>query len=183
MRTAILMSLMLTSSVLACASDPNKELKDAQEAQAEAARERRVEQVEQAKDNRLDRIETRTDQIGQRAENMLPEGAEQRAKAQAEMMAARQTFQANAQARLQKADAGLVEVRRKMDIAGGRVPLSLRDEVNLVERERASLRGDLGRLPMVTHDRWGEETKRIDTRLDSLEGSIDAVTSRVDGLR
>jgi tetrahydromethanopterin S-methyltransferase subunit G len=183
MRTQLWISLLLTAPLFACANNPNKELKEAKAAEAEAAREQRVEAIEEAKDNRIDRIEKRTDQMSERAENVLPEGAEQRAKAQAEMIAARQTFQANAQAKLHKAAARLDEVKRKMEVAGGRVPLSLRDEVTLMERERASLAADLGHLPMVTNDRWGEETKRIESRLDALESSVDSAQSRVDDLR
>jgi hypothetical protein len=108
----------------------------------------------------------------------LPEGSEQRAKAQGDMAETRQLFMARAQARLHKADARLVEARRKLQIAGGRVPTDVHDRANFAQRQTTSLTNDLGHLPLVTNDRWADETKRIESRLDEVEKSVDDVSSK-----
>jgi hypothetical protein len=179
MKTAISMFMLLALPIAACASDPNKKAKEANVAEAETMREQREKGIEQQADQQVRRIEQQADQQKDQA-GALPQSAEQRAKAQADIMAERQTFAARAQERLRKADARIEEARRKLQVAGGRAPLAAHEKLSMAERERSGVATDLGHVTMVSNERWSDETKRIESRLDALESIVDDVSSQAD---
>jgi hypothetical protein len=181
-QSIMFMCLLVGAPIAGCASNPNKEVKEARNEETEAMRARSEQQIEKTKEQQIQGIERSAEQ-GKTAADTLPEGSEQRAKAQIEMNEARQTFQVQAQARLQKAQARLEEAQRKLQVAGGRAPTSVHDRVDNVSRETAALSTDVSHLSQVTNDSWGAEKKRIEMRLDQIESSVDDVKSKVDDLK
>jgi len=178
MKTAIVI-FMLLAAPIGCASDPNKKLREAKVEEAEAARQQREEAIDKTKDQKVEGIEKRTDLSKDQAE-ALPEGSEQRAKAQADVTAERQIFEVQSQAKLQKMNARLEEARRKLQVAGPRVPTAIHDRLNIATKQSASVASDLGHLPQVTTERWTDERKRIEGRLAELESLVDEVASQAD---
>ena len=162
----------------ACAGDRNKQVQEASLNQAEASRSEREAQIDQMKKEQVEAIEN----TKPRTENM-PEATQQRAKAESQMMQERQKFQVNAQARLQKAQARLDEARQKIQIAGGRAPVSLTDQVNSADRMTSTVSTEINRLPQVSGDAWDVEKKSLETRLDEIDKTVDDVKSKADSLK
>jgi hypothetical protein len=185
MRTPIsIFTLLLLAAPIAiasCSSDPNKKAKQAGIDDAEAARQAQVNSIDATKDRQLEDIERSTGDLQRQAET-LPPGAEQQAKAQAEVAGTRQVYDANAKARLQTANARLDEAWRKIQLAGPRATTEVHDEVNAATRLRASIGKELDAIPSVTDARWPIETKRINARLDELEERVDDLVSQANEL-
>lgn len=182
-RRVVYLSVLLAVPLVGVAgcsnNDRNKQVEEAQKTEVEAAREQRVQSIDQAKENQVEAIEKRTDQVQEQAKQ-LPDQTEQRAKAQADMMSTRETFSAQARARLQKADARIEETRNKLKIAGGRAPLAAHDKVDQAARDRAEVAAGVDRLRGVSNDRWGDAKKRVEKQLDELDALVDDAASQAD---
>jgi uncharacterized phage infection (PIP) family protein YhgE len=165
----------------ACASNPNKELKEARAEDAETVREQKVEQIEKSQKEQVEQIEKRTAQTVEGADR-VPASSQERAKAQAEMVESRKKFQANASARLQKLEARLNEAEKKLRIAGGRVPTKTWDKAKMASELRNGLSNQVNHLAETSDAQWGDEKERIDARLDQLESTVGDVQSQADAL-
>jgi hypothetical protein len=181
MKPKMMISLLVAVPLaVGCASDPNKKAKQAQAEEAEAIRAQSEKRIEETKEQTVSGAENRTDQMRERADN-FPAGTEQRAKAQADFVEERQKFRADAQARLQKADARLEEARRKLQIGAGRVPTTTAlDSVSRAATARDRLAVTLNGMPQVSNDQWGSTKKQMEADLDQLETLVDDATSQAD---
>jgi membrane-bound lytic murein transglycosylase len=173
--TVLLVAPLGTASLAACASDPNKQLKEATAQEAEANRvqhEAQIDQTEQQEDTRLEAI--RPDTRG------MPAASEQRAKAQSAMGEQRQKFENDARARIQKVQGRLEESRQKLQLGGGDVPTSIQDQLRQTARLTEGLSNQIAHVAQVGDDRWSSEKKRIDEQLEDLEKSANDVKSDAD---
>lgn len=168
-------ALSLTVLLAACASDPNKQLKEATAQEAEANRAQQEAQIDQTKKQE----DTRLEAIKPDTANMAP-ASEQRAKAQSNMGEDRQKFENDVRARLQKIQARLDESRQKLQISRGSAPTSIQDKLNDTTRLAGDLSGHLAHLSEVSNDAWAGEKKRIEDNLSALESAADDVKSKAD---
>ena len=173
MKTTTVLSLAVL--LVACASDPNKQLKEATAEEADANRAQREAQINQEKKQE----DTRLEAIKPDTTNMSP-ASEQRAKAQSSMGEDRQKFENDARARLQKIQAHLDESRQRLQIARGSAPTSIHDKLDETTRLAGDLSGQLGHLSEVSNEAWAGEKKRIEARLGELESSAAHVKSKAD---
>ena len=168
-------ALSLAVLLVACASDPNKQLKEATAQEAEANRAQQEAQINASKkqeDTRLEAIKPDT--------TNMPPASEQRAKAQSNMGEDRQKFENDARARLQKIQGRLDEARQRLQIARGNAPTSIHDKLNDTTRLAGDLSSHLDHLSEISNDTWAGEKKRIEDRLGELESSADDVKSKAD---
>ena len=168
-------ALSLTVLLAACASDPNKQLKEATAQEAEANRAQREAQIDQSmkqEDTRLEAIKPDT--------RGLPAASEQRAKAQSAMGEERQKFENEARARIQKVQARLEASRQKLQLGGGDVPTSIQDKLAQTTRLTDNLSSQVAHVAQVSDDQWSSEKKRIEAQLRDLEKSADDVKSDAD---
>lgn len=173
--TVLLVAALGTASLAACASDANKQLKEATAQEADANRAQREAQIDTAKkqeDTRLEAIKPDT--------QGLPWASEQRAKAQSAMGEERQKFENDVRARLQKVQARLEESRQKLQLGGGDVPTSIQDKLIQTTRLTDNLSRQVAHVSQVGDDRWSAEKKRIEEQLRDLEKSADDVKSDAD---
>jgi hypothetical protein len=193
--TAISLSVLLVAPLAiaplgGCAGDKNKQLNEATTQEAEAMRQAREEQIDQAKKQQEKQIEEAKKVEEQQIESaakarsdVLPQstqGTEEKAKAQADLVADRQKFQTEAEARLQKAEARLDESRKKLQVARGHAPTAVHDRLEATSRLANSLESDISHLSQVSNDAWDQEKKRIEARLDEIENAADDVKSKAD---
>lgn len=173
--TVLLVAPLGTASLAGCASDRNKQLKEATAQEADANRALREAQVDQAKkqeDTRLEAIKPNTEG--------LPPASEQRAKAQSAMGEERQKFENDARARLEKVQARLEAARQRLQLGGGNAPTSIQDKVNQTTHLADSLSSQVAHLSQVSDDRWSAEKKRIEESLSDIESSADDVKSKAE---
>lgn len=169
-------ALALTALLVAgCASDQNKQLKEATAQEAAATRTQREAQIDEAKKQEDTRLEAIKPDTGN-----MPAASQQRAKAQSEMGEERQKFENDARARLQKVQARLDEARQRLQLAGGNAPSSIRDKLDGTAHLADSLSSQIGHLSQVSDDGWSSEKKRIEERLGEIESSADDVKSKAD---
>ena len=175
----VAVSILTVAPLAACgSSDRNKQVQEATINEAEAATNARETQIDQQQKQQVEAIEA-----NQPRTDNLPEATQQRAKAESAMIEDRQKFAAESQARLQKAQARLDEARTKVQVAGGKAPASINDELSSVSRMTAVTATDIGRLSTVSNDGWSAEKKRIESRLDDIDKAVDDVKSKADDLK
>jgi hypothetical protein len=163
------------AALSACASDKNKQLDEAAAQQAEATRSARESQIEETQKEQMKSVEANKKSL----EN-APQGSEQLAKAQADVVGERQKFQVDAQARLQKAEARLQEARTKLRIGRGNADVTVQNKMTETTRMASILNDEINHLPQVSNDNWSAEKKRIDKALGDLESATDDVKSKAD---
>jgi hypothetical protein len=178
MRTSIILCLALAAPVVACASDQNKKLEDAQKQEAENARKSAEQSAEQVKKSEMGAIEQQGEQAKHQAE-ALPEQSQERAKTQVAVSVERQKYITEAQTRLQKINARLQETQQKAQLARGNIPLSTTDKINEAGRLMTSVNDQINRLPQVSPAGWSDETKRVDAQLDHVESLVGDASSEV----
>jgi hypothetical protein len=176
--TVLLVAPLVAAPLVGCASDPNKRIKDASAQEAAEMRAEQEAQIDQTKKQQDKRIEAMKPDTAN-----LPPASEERAKAQSDMGEARQKFENDARARLQKVQARLEEARRKLQLAGGDAPTSINDQLNQTLKLANNLSDRITHLSQVSNDRWPSDRKRIEDQLSDLEKSGDDVTSKADSFR
>ena len=178
--TSFAMSVLVVAplalgGVSACASDKNKQLDEAAAQEAEATRSARETQIEQTQKEQMKSIEANKKSL----EN-APQGSEQLAKAQADIVEERQKFQVESEARLQKAEARLQEARTKLRIRPGNADVNVDNKMSEAARMASVIQDEINHLPQVSNDNWSAEKTRLDKALSNLESTTDDVKSKAD---
>jgi hypothetical protein len=170
--TALSLTVLL---VAGCASDPNKQLKQATAEEATANRAQQEAQINATKtqeDTRLEAIKPDTEG--------MPPASQDRAKAQSAMGEERQKFENDVRARLAKVQGRLDEARQRLQLGGGNAPSSIREKLDETKRLADGLSTQLTHLPQVSNDGWSSEKRRIEESLGDLESSAAEVKSKAD---
>ena len=176
------MVTVLAASTFGCASDPNKDVKDA-----------RIQEIEAKTDSKDDSAEAQRKQAEHAAEVQRAQSdglaanqyagapaSRERAEAENKMTEERKSYQAKARERLQKLDARAAEAKAKIEAARGKAPTDARRQLETVSTQRGLVMTDMDRLATVSNDAWKDATSSLDTKLDDLEKLTDSAVKSAD---
>ena len=182
-RTWLFSTLVATALVTGtgCASDPNKQLEDAQKKEVEARREQREDNIDRQKENSLEATEAQKQQSDERAK-ALPSGTQERVEAENTMRKDRTEYDVKADARLKKVDARIDEAQKKLRLAGARAPGTLRDKVTRATTQREAVGRQLDALRSAPDAQWKDGKDALDKRLDELEKTVDETGAKVNSV-
>lgn len=194
------LSLMLAlAGATACQSDPNRKVEmaqaeqreDNQEAareQAELSREQREERNELAQDQREgndpvnERVEERNELAQDQTEERKDLVADQREdhaenrqdvrEAAKDSQTDKKEFARASRERLRKAEARVQEIRKEG------VPANATATLNTIPRQCEDAERDIDALESIKTANWEQQKNQVDSKLASLEQSIDRVESR-----
>lgn len=168
----------------ACASDPNKKLRQAEWDAIEERQDERTHAIENDKDRREARIEARTDareNAADRAHAGDPDREDLR-EAQIAMSEDRQKFRVDARARAQKLDARADALRNKLGVLGTNADLEARERLNDVAKQRQLVEWQIQRLDRARNDQWRAEKEGVKARLDELERITNSAAKKIESL-
>jgi len=164
-----------------CASDPNKNVDDARDAQLRAATAQSEGRAEDKSNNKVAEATREKNATQTHAEQSNAHDANKDvAVADAKMKLARDEYRAKATERLEKLDAKRSELAVRLDRAGPKASTKSRDALQLTGTQRATVAQGLLALPQVPRENWSGATSKLDTDLDQLETLITAAAKEVD---
>jgi len=175
-------ALLPLTLVIGCASDPNKNLKEARNEEAEAVRAQRVGQAEVQKDMSLEKSEAKNEAVHQQA-SAYEDGTKNRMAAEGNMKAERDSYTAKAQERLDRVKARLQEAKRKIAIAGNKAPLTVKTEVDAAMSAHATVANNLRDMQTVTDDNWKTASKATNDRIEELENVAEQAHGRANSMK
>lgn len=181
MKRAILLGC-ISIAAIACASDPNKKVNEAQDEQLKT--ERRSEQAAAE-----DRKDVAADQAEQQRKSTVAGGTpgteadQKRLKADAKMTEARQVALAKANERLQKCDAKTNELRAQVNKAGGKATTASRDSLQAVETQRNAAKTSIDQLANTDDASFKQAKDYADNQLDTLEAYVKKAGKEVDDFK
>ncbi len=181
MNRSLLLSVLLSTAVFACASDPNKAANDAHDEQLKSERNQAQSNADHRSDVKVNAAEVRQENTTDNATGTP--AMKNTTEANAKMTEARTVARAKATERLEKVDARIVELKALVDKAGPKAPTSARDSLKTVATQRGLVTNELGRLPTVTDDQFRNATDNLDKQLDTLEGLVKNAGTEVDKIK
>lgn len=181
MNRSLLLSVLLSTAVFACASDPNKAANDAHDEQLKTERN----QAQNAADKRSDvKVNAAEMQQERTADNAAGTPAMKKTTAaDSKMTEARTVARAKATERLEKVDARIVELKSLVAKAGPKAPTSASDSLRTVATQRGMVTNELDRLPTISDDQFRNATDNLDKQLDTLEGLVKNAGTEVDKIK
>jgi hypothetical protein len=183
MRLSLLGCLVASLSVasFACASDPNKDAKNARDAELEAQREHRQDVAENRGDQRVGAAEAKRENTENTADHSgNSDATKDRVSADAKLTESREVYRAKASERLEKLDARTSELKTLLARAGAKATTKARDSMRTVETQRSSVTHDLEQLPKVSDDAFAGAKSHLDSQLDTLEGLVKKTAKDID---
>jgi hypothetical protein len=195
-RLAVLSIATLVLGAAGCAADRNKEVKSAEteltsaqiEAQNEQARLRAKQAREQSQARNMSddaRAALEAKQIEERAE-ATEEGTKKIAEAEKDVTTAhagmreeRISTEAEAKARMQKADAKFLEAHDKSANLSGKRRARYDDNVHLYAQKRAEAESKISQLLKSSDDAWKTAKEEVDKTLDALERFADRIVNDI----
>jgi hypothetical protein len=178
-RSVLSFAALLSISAFACASDPNKAADDAHDAELKSQRKQEQSQAENRSDGRVQAAEA--DRKATQAST--PAATRDVTTADAKLTEARTVYRAKANARLDKADARINELKALVSKAGAKATTSSRDSLTTVDTQDAMVRRSLEQLPTVSNDDWQRAKDGIDSQLGTLEGLVKKAGDEVDHIK
>jgi len=181
MNRSVFLSVLLSTSVLACATDPNKAANAAHDEQLGAER-------NQAQSNAADRSDEKVNAAGAQQENTTGNAVgtpamKNTTEADARMTEARTVARAKATERMEKVDARVVELKALLDKAGAKAPTSARDVLKPVDTQRGIVASEIARLSNVTDDQFRSATDNLEKQLDTLEELVENAGTEVEKIK
>ncbi len=176
------LSMVVAASAMACASDPNKEVKEARGDEIEAHRDRQEDSAERQRkqaDLAAEQQRAKNDNAAAAQYAGAPASRE-RAEAENKLVLERREYEAKARERLQKLDARAAEAKAKIDAAGTRAKADAKKPLETVATQRAMVVSDLDRLAATSNEGWKAATQAADAKLDDLEKLTDSATKSAD---
>jgi hypothetical protein len=177
-KRAILFGVFSIATV-ACGSDPNKRVDNAQEEQLKAQRKTEQQAAEDRKNYTVDDAETQRKSTLAAGTNG-GDADEKRLKADAKMTETRQVALADAKARLQKAEAKTEELRALINKAGGKATTQAHDALRAAENQRTAAKMSIDQLANSTDAAFKEARDYAEGQLDTLEGYVKQAAKEVD---
>lgn len=178
MKRAIVFGV-ISIAAIACASDPNKKVNEAQDDQLKSERKSEQAAAEYRKDYTTDLAK---DQRKQTVDNGVPgdHADQKRLKADAKMTEARQVALAKANARLEKCDAKVNELRAKVNRAGGKATTASRDQLQSVETQRLATKMSIDTMAQSDDESFKSTKDNVENQLDVLEAYVKRADKEVD---
>ena len=181
----IALAILFGTGAFGCASNPNKEAKEARAQEVETRRQNNEAVADEqgdrersmAKDQRQQTADATKQQYGTQSATY------NRVVAESKMTERRNLYQADVRERLQKHDARFGAMQSTVSQRGAAVPTRVRDSLSPVETERAAVGQDLNALPRIPDDGWENAKKNLDKRLDQLESLLSKAKEQVDSVK
>ncbi len=181
MNRSLLLSVVLSTAVFACASDPNKAVNDAHDDQLKSERNQAQSNADHRSDVKVNAAEVRQENTTDNA--VGTPAMKNTTEAEAKMTEARTVARAKATERLQKLDARVVELKGLIDRAGPKAPTSTRDSLKTVATQRGLVSNEIDHLTTVSNDQFRNATDNLDKQLDTLEGLVKNAGTEVDKIK
>lgn len=182
-RTSLAAGAFFMFALTGCASDPNKNVKEARTDEIEAQR--------AAKENEAEAQRARSEGRAERDHDARTDGAERRygdsatgarVEAESKMTEERKKYRAQVTERVQKLDARTAELKAKLGQAGPKASTEARDRVDAIRSQRELVGRESTNLGSVADDNWDSAKKSMNTRLDELEDVIKRAADKVEKL-
>ena len=183
MKRHILLGLAAVSiAAVACASDPNKKVSEAQDEQLKSERKAEEAAAEARKDYQTDEAkELRKETINAGVPGDL--AAHKRLKADAKMTEQREVALAEVNERIDKLDARTNELRVRINKAPGRATTSSRDSIASVDQQHTAARLAIDRLASSTDADFKRARDDADYELDTLAAYVKSLGKEVDAFQ
>ena len=169
---------LVSTTLLACAGDPNKKADDAHDAELKSERKEQQASADERGDTRIKAAEVQRENTEATATGSSAN--KDRTSADAKLTEARDIYRAKATERLEKVDARTSELKALVDKAGGKATTSSRDALKTVDTQRSIVTRELEQLPRVANDSWQQAKTSLDGQLDNLEGLAKKAANEVD---
>lgn len=175
-RYSIFLAIPLT--LLACASDPNKEANDAHNAELKSQRQDR-EAVAEAKGDQREKAAD-NQQKATTANAVGSEATKDRVEADAKLKEAREVARSKANERLEKADARTAELKAIVDRKGAKATTASRDALAAVDKQRLNTTQAIEKISVANNDGLDSAKSNADSQLDTLESYVKQAGKEVD---
>jgi DNA repair exonuclease SbcCD ATPase subunit len=184
-RLALVTTLALSAA--ACAADRSKEVKSAEtnltSAQMKAKEDEARLKQKQAQEQAKEQAELQAKQLSERAETReegekrIAEAKQDVATAHAGMQSDRESTEANARSRLEKADARFTAAKKQIANEPAKKRGKLDSDMNIYNSKKAEVDKQLKDLSRVPDDKWQDAKAKLDKSLDELERFADRIHS------
>lgn len=172
----------ISIAAIACHSDPNTKVNDAQDEQLKAQRKNEQNTAEARKDyTTANAEEQRKSTVAYGSPTN--EADSNRLKADAKMTEERQVAIAKANARLEKCDAKTNEIRAQINKSGGRATTASRDSLQAVETQRYAAKTSIDSLSKSDDASFKQAKDSTDSQLDTLEAYVKKTDKEVESFK
>jgi hypothetical protein len=180
-RISLAAGALVAAALAGCASDPNKDVKEARTDEIEARRDAREDAAGAERRQAEAKAERDQGAAAADADRRYGDSAKgDRVEAESKMTEARKKYRAKAVERVQKLDARAAELRAKLEQAGTKATTEARDRVAAIRNQRELVGRETDQLGRINDDAWEGAVKSLNTRIDELEEVTKRAASEVD---